>query len=190
MIYQTSTLPQGLENHWHRGSFTETHSGSDRWFRKHLRQKRLGTLLAGVYTCVRQKSRLCLGLRAVNIQRKCPCGNEFPKLTSILWQRQPVNQPWRNTCKNRVTTLIHDTAFVRYSGGWGGLRKGRGHTHADGPRRNTLTALLCSSVCWGHRWDLVGHKVALHIPGWQPPTLPTLLHGSPYPFKPCPQEGR
>lgn len=24
-------------------------------------------------------------------------------------------------------------------------------THAEGPRKNTLTALLCSSVCWGHR---------------------------------------
>lgn len=52
--------------------------------------------------------------------------------------------------------------FVKYTeGGEGG---GGDETHADGPRRNSLTALLCSSVCWGHRWDLVGHKVALYIP--------------------------
>lgn len=36
-----------------------------------------------------------------------------------------------------------------------------GETHADGPRKKTLTALLCSSVCWGQRWDLPGHNVAL-----------------------------
>lgn len=68
--------------------------------------------------------------------------------------------------------------FVKDTGGWGRLGKGTGHTHADCPRRNTLTALLCSSVCCGHRWDLVGHKVALHIPEWRPPhsciTLPLL----------------
>lgn len=42
------------------------------------------------------------------------------------------------------------------------IKSGReGATHADGPRRKTLTALLCSSVCWGQRWDLPGHNVAL-----------------------------
>ena len=61
--------------------------------------------------------------------------------------------------------------------GWGeGWGRGTGHTHADGPRRNTLTALLCSSVCWGHRWDLVGHKVALYIPNCRPPTEHSFTH--------------
>lgn len=86
-----------------------------------------------------------------------------------------------NTCTMRVTTLIQtwrrlNTLVDEREG----ARKGTGHTHADGPRRNTLTALLCSSVCWGHLWDLVGHKVALYIPNWRPSTAHSFtpsLHG-------------
>lgn len=52
--------------------------------------------------------------------------------------------------------------------GWDGMG---GHTHADDPRRNTLTALLCSFVCCGQRWDLVGHNVALQVPDKRLPPL-------------------